>query len=200
MLLDYKKPTVNSYTATEIMDKMGPCQNQYNATFNTTTGNVTVNADGNVYYSGNVVTNEFVWVEHTTENPSSGILGFDLRSMAGKTIVSAKLRVYLVESTGWMDFTGVVVDHINFGSSIDATDYNGGTLASNIGTISSNSAVGWKELDVTSYVQADLTEGRASSQYRFMLNGVLGACVARFEDAENTGGTGNKPQLIITYH
>jgi hypothetical protein len=198
MIRDYKKPGVKNYTALEILDNISPCNNQYTNTFYTTTGNVTVNADGNVYSSGTVVTNEHIWVEYTLLNPSFGILGFDVSSLAGKTIASAKLRVYLTQYTDTLNI--VTVDHINFGSSIDASDYSGGTLAGNIGTISSTSIIEWKELDVTSYVQADLTAGRTSSQYRFMFNGVLGTSLALFEDAENTGGTGNKPQLVVTYY
>lgn len=76
-------------------------------------------------------------------------------------------------------------------------------LTNNIGTISNNTTVEWKTLDVASYVQADLDAGRTSSQYRIRFtrntdsDGVQDATF--FESVENSGGTGNAPQLVVTY-
>jgi hypothetical protein len=170
-------------------------------TLYTTIGNASVNADGYVRQNGSVVTNEFIWVESApsnTDENARGILGFNISSLVGKTIVSAKLRVYLYSYDDVSN--SVIVDHIDFGSSIDAGDYNSVALAGNIGTISNNTVSEWKELNVKDYVQNDLNNGRTSSQYRFKFSSAY-VSTARFIDAENTGCQCLRylPELVVTY-
>ena len=55
-----------------------------------------------------------------------------------------------------------ILDHIDYGDSLDTLDWTAGdegdpqTLHSNIGFISKDSIIGWKTLDVTQYIQADI--------------------------------------------
>ncbi|MCK4256264.1 T9SS type A sorting domain-containing protein [candidate division WOR-3 bacterium] len=65
-----------------------------------------------------------------------------------------------------------LLDHIDYGNSLDTTDWTAGdegdprTLTSNIGVISNDSVIEWKTMDVTQYIQADIDFGRGKSQFR----------------------------------
>lgn len=201
----YKKPEIKSYSAGDILEEIGPCQNQYSTTLYTTTGNSSVNVDGAVWSDGAFYTNLLQNGDDSSNSYGRGLVGFDISSLQGWTIVSATLRLYqdTVDPAAYTSLGTVVVDHINFGSSVDSGDLTGGTLTSNIGTLSTSATIEWKTLDVSSYVQADINAGRTSSQFRtrFTTNtdsdGVRD--LAFFDDSENTGGTGNRPQLVVTY-
>jgi hypothetical protein len=203
----YREPHIKSYSTDVFIEIFGPCQNQYAATFYTTTGNGSVNVDGYVRNDGITVNTTISSTGDTNSNVGErGLVGFDISSIQGKTVVSATLRIYqyIVTGSPYTDLGTIVVDHINFGSSMDVGDYSLAALASNIGTISSNATYEWKTLDVTSYVQADLVAGRTSSQYRirFTTETDLGGDTdySGFESAENNGSTGNKPELVVTYN
>lgn len=201
----YKKPTITSYTAEDLIEHIGPCQNQYSATLYTTTGNSSVNADGYVGSNSIVVTDSYVSPGDVATNAYyRGFFGFDISSLQGRTIVSATLRIYqwTVDASAYTDLGSMLVDHVNFGSSLDTSDFST-SLTSNIGTISSNTTIEWKTLDVGSYLQADLNASRTSSQYRirFTTNTDSDSTqdAAFFESAENSGSTGNRPELVVTY-
>jgi len=195
MNLRYRKPEIVSYSDVGVLDGFGACQNAYTVTLYTTTGNSAVNVDGNVYDDGEVIDDDGIFEKIVSEN-SRGLLGFDISSLAGRTIVSATLRVYQIAN----DDVGntIIVDHIIFGNSMTADDYSVAALNSNIGTISNNANLEWKELNVKSYVQEDLTAGRTSSQYRFMFSASIDGS-ANFVDAEDKGHTGNRPELVVVY-
>ncbi len=133
-----------------------------------------------------------------------GFVSFDL-SAIGSTIKSAHLRLYQVrvKNDAYGDLGAIVVDHVFIGSTLDAADYAGGTITSNIGTLSSNATVEWKELDVTSAVQQDYAEGRDDSQFRlrFVVEGDNDGVdeFVTFEDGENNRSTGNQPTLVVSY-
>ncbi len=65
-----------------------------------------------------------------------------------------------------------VLDHINYGSSLDLGDWTAGdpgdpqTLQTNIGIISADSILGYKKLEVTQQVINDIINSRQRSQYR----------------------------------
>lgn len=76
------------------------------------------------------------------------------------------------------DTTGCIVDHIDYGNSLDVGDWTAGdpgdsqTLHSNIGVISDNASYEFKNQVVTSKVQEDYDTGRDKTQYRlrFLVN------------------------------
>lgn len=207
--MSYKKPFLKSYSAKDIIEEIGPCQNQYTTTtFYTATGNSNVNVDGWVIFSGLVDTGQGVSAGDADSNVSiRGFAGFDISSIQGKTILSATLRFYQVSAAmigaPYVDLGSVIVDHVTFGSSLDVSDHSGGTLTGNIGTISTNATTEFKTLDVIGFVQADINAGRTSSQYRTRFttdtNSDNGQDSNGFEDAENSGSTGNRPELVVTY-
>lgn len=134
---------------------------------------------GDVYYA--VVT------PPDYETPVRGYLSFNLDSLPDTITVNiATLRVYQYYSYGnsikglYPQWTGIpggdtlycLLDHINYGPSIDTLDWTAGdigdlqTLTSRFGIISSTPDTGWKSMDVTSCVQSDLMAGRIRNQYR----------------------------------
>lgn len=202
----YKRPEIKSYSAGDLLEEFGPCQNQYSATFYTTTGNSSVNVDGFVGSNSLVDTNNYVSPgDVATNDYYRGFFGFDISSLQGRTIVSATLRIYQFSSdaSAYTDLGNLTVDHMNFESSLGTGDFSAGALTTNIGTISNNTTTEWKTLDVSSSVQADINTPRTSSQFRILFDvgtdsdGAQDA--AFFESAENTGGSGNPPQLVVTY-
>ena len=58
------------------------------------------------------------------------------------------------------------VDHVDYGSTLDVGDFNSGVLENCIGIISETPEDGWRELEITQYVQEDIQEEREYSQYR----------------------------------
>jgi hypothetical protein len=120
--------------------------------------------------------------------------------------VSASLRLYQAQVTGqpFSDLGSVAVDHVNYGASLTSSDYLGGTLTSNIGTLSDTTASGYKVMDVGSRVSADLTAARLRSQYRLRFrplesNTDGGDDYVQFTDAEDSCCSVNQPpQLVIT--
>lgn len=210
MNISYYKPMLISYSKDELSEALGPCQNQYlTGTFYTTTGNITVNVDGDVHGDdGWVVYNEGVGVgDFVDNNYTRGFVGFNINDLQGKTIVSATLRLYQANSIEGSPYTklgNIIVDHFNFGDHMKGADCLGAALVSNIGTISNNTTTEWKTMDVTNYVQSDLNAGRTSSQYRLrfypldkLADGVRD--LVEFESAENHTLTGNYPELVVVY-
>lgn len=138
-----------------------------------------------------------------------GFVSFDLSTIpSGATIEQATLRLYQTSVIGDPYGVGggsIKVDHMDYGSSFENSDYGMSALSTSFGTLSSNATVGWKELDVADSVRNDLTSSRSRSQYRIHLvveatGGDVTGDFAYFEAAENSVGTGNTPQLVIRYH
>ena len=94
------------------------------------------------------------------------------------------------------------MDHIDFGTDLPSAPYDGTALSSNIGPLTSNAVVEWKDLIVTNQVKADKTASRTRSQFRirFTTEATGADAWARFESADNYLSTGNLPQLVIKYH
>lgn len=80
--------------------------------------------------------------------------------------------VYPIWNVAGGDTHFCVLDHINYGNSLDLGDWTAGdpgdpqTLQTNIGIISDNAVVEYKTLDVTKQVRNDIANERTYSQYR----------------------------------
>jgi len=134
-------------------------------------------------------------------------VSFDLSSRlpAGATVVSATLRCYLVQVTGapYVSLGNVLAIHVALGPTLETTEFTGGEIMT-AGTLSSSPAAGWKELDVTSRVLADLAAGRTRTQFRLQCaigdgNGDGADTLSEFESGDNTLGTGRWPELRVSY-
>ncbi|MFV1917367.1 MAG: hypothetical protein ACC618_02735, partial [Patescibacteria group bacterium] len=97
------------------------------------------------------------------------------------------------------------VDHLDYGNSLEKSDYATASLISNIATLTTNSTVEWKDATLTNEVKNDLSAGRARSQFRIhftteLTGGDIAGDFAYFEAEDNSEGTGNTPELIIKYY
>lgn len=138
-----------------------------------------------------------------------GFASFDLGSIpSGKTIDQATLRLYQTSVIGDPYGAGggsIKVDHLDFGDSLDNSDYAVAAISSSFATLSSSATVAWKEVDVTDALRNDRTNSRSRSQYRIHLTtetvgGDATGDFAYFESADNNTGSGYTPQLVVRYH
>lgn len=89
---------------------------------------------------------------------------------------------------------------LGLGNDLANDDYARSPIFGNIGTLTSNAAIEWKNIEVTSSVKNDISIGRARSQFRIrFLNETDGdgsEDVAYFDSADSSC---NSPQLVIKY-
>ncbi len=220
--VNYIKPNIKSYTADGILEELGPGQTQYTVTLNTRTGEIGGDIDGFIYYEeGTYTVNTngedpddpsepwaiLIGAEEEDDFVARGFVGFDISSIQS-TVVSARLKIYqgIADESPYTTTGNLLVDHVNFGASLDTDNFSGNTLVGNIGTLSNNVTLEWKPdttgLDVTQYVQNDLDSGRSYSQFRLHFTtedgvGVVG--YAAFCDSEGHYGD-HTPVLVITYY
>jgi len=137
---------------------------------------------------------------------SRGFVSFDIpSSLNGKTIEKVTLRMYQRSVTGtpYGTSNNLIVDHIDYGNSLEAADYDKSPIASDIGALSPNAVVQWKDLDVTSSFNNDLTNSRSRSQYRIRFATETdgdGSEDFTYFDSANPGYSTNTPQLVVKYH
>jgi hypothetical protein len=132
---------------------------------------------------------------------------FDLSGIASQaTVVDATVRLFQarVIGTPYASHGEVVLDHVDYGSSLDVGDFGGGTLTAAIAVLATQPDTAYHAADVSGEVQADLEAGRSRTQYRlrFSLQGSDGDMandIVVFSDSEESAGAGAPPQLIITY-
>lgn len=135
-----------------------------------------------------------------------GFVSFDISGIpSGKTIDLVTLRLFQEEVVGtpYSSLGSLIIDHVNYGDSLGSEDLDSSAITSNIGTLTSNATVEWKDLVVTNALKADISAGRSRSQYRlrFTTEATGADAWARFESADNYApATGNLPQLVVKYH
>lgn len=209
MAISYKKPELKTYSVSDIIQEIGPCQSQYTTTLYTAPGSSGYNIDGFVSSDGTFIdtTNDAIAVGETA---IAGVMqrsfvGFDLSTIpAGSTIMSATLRVYQfnIDNSPYANLGGAIrVDVVDFGTSLDSTDYSSTALASNIGNISTNPTLEWKTMDVTS--QAHSRVSARYIQFRLYFPGSAAPPtqdLAAFVSADHTSSdSSDAPQLAVTY-
>lgn len=110
-----------------------------------------------------------------------GFVSFDVpATLSGKTVSSVFLRLYQYQVTGSPYSVGgnLLVEHMDYGSTLGSEDYDASVFDSASATMgASNPTIEWKDIDVTSAFKNDLAAGHSRSQYRL-----------RFA-AETIGGT-----------
>jgi len=152
--------------------------------------------------SNNGSNTDYLYIQagHNATLTTRGFVSFDISSIpAGATIEQATLKLYQTEVVGIPYTSSLIVDHVNYGSSWSATPYDGSPLANNIGTLTNNATVEWKDLVVTSSVVEDRTNSRTRAQFaiRFATETTGTDAWARFVSAD---GSGNPPRLVVSYH
>jgi hypothetical protein len=132
---------------------------------------------------------------------------FDLSLLpAGATILDAQLQLdqVVVFGSPYATHGVVALDHLDYGATLDAADFNAAALAT-VGVLSADATIGIKMLDVTASVQADVAAARAYSQFRayFTLqdsDNDNADDYALFLDSEHSNfATGEIPRLVIQY-
>jgi hypothetical protein len=92
--------------------------------------------------------------------------------------------------------TSAVIDHLDFGLSLDVADYDLTPLGANVGTIPHLPTLGDKSVDVTGSVEDDLLQARTAAQFRLMLvdqqSPQSGVRFDRLSDP-------NPPELVVVY-
>ena len=137
-----------------------------------------------------------------------GFVSFNVPSeVSGKTIDKVVMRLYQGQIIGSPYTPGgsLKVDHLDYGPTLENADYSQASLSSNFATLTGNATVEWKDLVITDQFKDDMGNGRARSQYRIhfateAVGGDVTGDFTYFESQDNSIGTGNRPQLVITYH
>ncbi len=133
---------------------------------------------------------------------------FDLASVppSATEIVSATLEVSEegVSGNPFATLGVIVVDHLDYGPTLDAGDYALPALDSAFGVFSGDAVVGYHGVDVTGQVRADWGLGRPRSQFRLRFafgdSDFDGAVdFVGLNDQEDSQGSGRTPFLSIRF-
>lgn len=133
-------------------------------------------------------------------------LSFPLTDLpAGADVATATLHVHHMGVTfgsPYPDLGVLVVDSVDLGAGVDASDATSPALITLPGTLSDAAAVGARSLDVTAAVLADLAALRTRSEFR--LRFTLGTDDDGQQDTIQIAETGSvdpqpPPTLVITY-
>jgi DNA-binding beta-propeller fold protein YncE len=133
---------------------------------------------------------------------------FELAGIPSSTsVLSATLRLYQakVENSPYgIGFLGsVIVDHVDYGTDLEAADYNAAALTPNIGILSTDASQAYKALNVTASVANDILASRLRSQYRLRFSSEnstnFDSDYVQLTDAEDSCCAANRPpHLVIT--
>ena len=85
--------------------------------------------------------------------------------LPSSTFISATLRVFqeAVNGTPYTNLGSITIDHVDYGPTLEAANYNQAALQENIGILSNNATLEFKTLDVTARFQDDIDHGRTRS-------------------------------------
>lgn len=137
-----------------------------------------------------------------------GFISFDLTGIpASANVKSIQLRFYQVNVTGtpYAKLGNLLLQHVDYGSTLDNAAYNTPVLHSAI--LSPHTGSGeWYTITagtIGDWIEADLAAGRTRTQLRLQFSSETDGDglqdTASFESGENYFGTGNVPELTITY-
>ena len=99
----------------------------------------------------------------------------------------------------------VVVDHVDYGTSLDPTEHDITPVTANIGVLSDILIPGFRSLDISVLFNQARADGRTRLQFRLRLDpgpesdGDILEDTMRFEDGDDSQGTGNIPQMVVQY-
>ena len=151
---------------------------------------------------GNIVGLEFIPLPRAFSQEFRGLLTFDLSAIpAGSRILSAQLTVVQMLVDGDPYATGpMLVDHVDLGGSLGATDFDSAPLTAFIGALANDSFIGAKTMNTTAAVQADVDAGRAATSFRTYFSSAGGTNNTLLQDPANVFSTGFQiPTLTIRY-
>ena len=170
---------------------------------------ITIVADteimGFVTSSSSAITwaSQIVVGDNTVDFFSRGFLSFSTEELpAYATITSAVFRLYTdaVNGTPFFDLGPLIVDHVEYGDTLDADDMDTVPLHSSVGTLTKTDEGEYVELDVTQYLQGDIDNAKGRTQYRLKFQ--IDTDSDRTEDAVfyiRTLSGEKTPQLYVEY-
>jgi len=137
-----------------------------------------------------------------------GFMSFDLSGIpAGATILGIELRFFQAQVNGnpYGKLGNPLLKHVDYGSSLDQADYN--TPEMHSATLAPHTAPGeWYAITsstIANWIEQDLAAGRSRLQMRLQFatetDGDGSQDTVSFESGDNYFGTGNVPQITITY-
>lgn len=121
----------------------------------------------------------------------------------GATIESAVLSFRQVFTRGFVfEFNPLLIEHLDYGTTLDPVDFAMLPLGTP-STFQLDTLNLIRAIDVTLLVQQDADAGRTRAQFRFRMSaGTNGVGISDFmaiETADNSYGTGDRPELEVTY-
>lgn len=146
--------------------------------------------------------------DNSLKGPVKSYLSFDISTLpVDATVTQATLRLHLVnvQGTPITALGNVVADLVNYGGTFpDGGSWVGNTLLGNLAQAASDPTPGLKTCSVTFGVNQVRTLNLARFQLRLRFanadqNFDNQDTRLEFEDAENSLGSGQVPQLVITY-
>jgi hypothetical protein len=137
-----------------------------------------------------------------------GFVSFEISEIPSEAnIQSAVLRLYQARTVGKPYAAGgpLKIDHLTYGDALDSSNYASPALSTSFATLSDETSIGWKEVDVTARLKDDVANARYTSQFRIhfqteVAGGDVTGDFVYFEAQENSMETGNTPQLIVKYY
>jgi len=135
-----------------------------------------------------------------------GFLSFDLAGIPDEAVVTqAELRIFQPEVVGdpYGKLGQLVLKHVDYGSSLDADDFD----AAELGSLPVSGPIPpgewYASSDLVPWIAQDLAASRTRTQIRLQFSsetdGDTEADYARFESGDDALGSGNLPDLTITY-
>jgi hypothetical protein len=144
--------------------------------------------------------------DSSLDNTAQGFLTFDIAALPnGADVVEATLTVrqFSTSGTPYPILGAVLIDHVDIGAGLDASDWGTPALDGNFDAVSQNGATGALSVDVTDQIQADVAAGRVRSSFRLGFTALTdndgNQDTAHFQDSEDTEGSGVLPTLIVRY-
>ena len=106
-----------------------------------------------------------------------------------------------VEGDPYTELGRLLADHVDIGGVLSESDFDSPALTLDIGTLSTDTTLEYKTLDVTEAVKADALAGRGASAFRLrFLRGANGSRASvMLTTIEDLNATGRLPILEITY-
>lgn len=167
--------------------------------------------DGMVFSNGSVVSAGGGPLTGDLDTSINGIsvrqyFSFSLATLPPGAAISAaqiELRQAAVRGTPYTSHGVVLLEHVDYGASLDPGDYPLAPLAGFSATLSSTPTIEWKTLDVTARVLADIAAARTRFQVRLRFtlasDSDSSSDAAEFGDAEGSAHASSAPVLRVTY-
>src|SRR5262245_41915179 len=152
--------------------------------------------DGVVFSTGGVNTVAGVSVgDHNGPGNTQGFFRFDIHALPPPSqIVSVTLHAYqfLIYGTPYASLGTLLVDHVDVGPALDSADHGAAPIVAGFTSFPSDPALGWRVVDVTARVLADLAAQRTTSDFRLRFSvandGDGMEDDPRFNDGNDTAG------------